>query len=114
MGAMLLLLLGIGLMGYFFLGTLKEVMTWVGSLPSRMVKNDIETRFTESITRIVSTNGDILEVATLETNETVTRYDIKTLFSEFIYLGHHRLGNPHARGLSLSHQAVRWLAAPCE
>lgn len=83
----LLLLLVIGILGFFFLGTLKEIMAWAGDLPARMVKSDIETRFTESITRIVSTNGDILEVATLETNETVTRFDIKTLFNELVYLG---------------------------
>jgi len=85
--AALLLLLVIGILGFFFLGTLKGIMSWASDLPTRMVKSDIETRFTESITRIISTNGDILEVATLETNETVTRFDMKSLFNGWVYLG---------------------------
>ena len=80
-------LIALGLGGWFLLGSLKEAAAWIKDLPAKLVQNDIETSFRESITKITSTNGDILEVATLETDETVTRYDMKTLFSEFVYLG---------------------------
>ena len=85
--ASLLGLIVLGLMGFFFMNSLKEVTAWLSDLPSKFVQSDIETTFRESITKITSTKGDILEVATLETNETVTRYDMKTAFSEFVYLG---------------------------
>ncbi|GEP43449.1 hypothetical protein [Brevifollis gellanilyticus] len=83
----LLGLLVMGVMSIFFLKTLKETLSMLANLPGQMVHSDIETRFKESITKISATNGDILEVATMETNETVTRYDMKTLFNEIIYLG---------------------------
>jgi hypothetical protein len=82
----LLALVVLGLTGVFFLKTLKETFSWIQDLQSKVVHNDIETRFKESITKISSTQGDILEVATLETNETITRYDMKTLF-DLVYLG---------------------------
>lgn len=83
----LLLTLVFGIISLFFLSTLKEAAAWIGELPAKLVQSEIETSFRESITKITSTNGDILEVATLETNETVTRYDIKTVFNELVYLG---------------------------
>lgn len=83
----LLGLIVLGFLSYFFMSSLKEVTAWLSDLPSKFVQSDIETSFRESITKITSTKGDILEVATLETNETVTRYDMKTAFSEFVYLG---------------------------
>lgn len=85
--AMILGLIALGLGGWFLLGSLKEAATWIKDLPAKLVQNDIETNFRETINKITSTNGDILEVATLETDETVTRYDMKTAFSEFVYLG---------------------------
>ncbi len=83
----LLLTLALGILGFFFLSSLKKAAAWVSDLPTKLVQSDIETSFRESITKITSTNGDILEVATLETNETVTRYDMKTALSEMVYLG---------------------------
>lgn len=83
----LLLTIALGLLGYFFTTSLKEASSWLSDLPSKLVQSDIETTFRESITKITSTKGDILEVATLETNETVTRYDMRTALSEFVYLG---------------------------
>jgi hypothetical protein len=83
----LLSLLMLGITGFFFIHTLKEAVSWLRELPSKLVQQDIETSFRESITKITSTKGDILEVATLETHETVTRYDMKTALSEMVYLG---------------------------
>lgn len=82
-----LLALVLGIISLFFFSALKEAAVWVSELPKKLVQSEIETSFRESITKITSTNGDILEVATLETNETVTRYDMKTAFNEMVYLG---------------------------
>ena len=83
----LLGLLGLGVASWFFLGALKEAGAWLRELPGRLVEQDISTTFRESITRITATQGDVLEVATLETDETVTRFDMKTAFNELVYLG---------------------------
>jgi hypothetical protein len=83
----LLGLLGLGTAAWFFLGALREAGAWLRELPGRLVGQDISTTFRESITRITATHGDVLEVATLETDETVTRFDMKTAFNELVYLG---------------------------
>lgn len=49
-------------------------------------KTNVDVLFRESITRILPTQGDALEVAVLETNDTLTRRDTKTLF-DLLYLG---------------------------
>lgn len=49
-------------------------------------QRSISESFQESVRRIASTNGDVLELATLETEETITRFDTRTLF-DAIYLG---------------------------
>lgn len=49
-------------------------------------KQTLTEAFHESIRRVLSTNGDVLELATLESEETVTRFDSKTLF-DVVYLG---------------------------
>ncbi len=56
---------------------------WVGELQDRQINES----FRETVTRIASTDGDVLEVATLETDETVTKMDMKTLFNNTVYLG---------------------------
>lgn len=56
---------------------------WVGTLQNQ----EINENFRELITKITSTEGDVLEVATLETDETVTKMDMKTLFNNTVYLG---------------------------
>ncbi len=43
--------------------------------------------FRESLIRVIPTHGDILELATLEMDETITRYDMKTLAGNWLYLG---------------------------
>lgn len=65
----------------------KEGVDWVRELPGKLTSEDITVLFRESVTRIASTDGDVLEVATLETDETVTKYDMRTALSNLIYLG---------------------------
>ena len=60
---------------------------WVRETVSQVQNQEINESFRESITQIVSTNGEVLEVAMLETDETVTKMDMKTLFNNTVYLG---------------------------
>lgn len=59
-------------------------MKW---LTEHFQKRSISESFRENVKRIASTQGDVLELATLDTEETVTKYDTKTLFNDAIYLG---------------------------
>lgn len=56
-------------------------------LAEHFQKQTITEVFRENVRRIASTNGDVLELATLESEETITRFDSKSLFNEAIYLG---------------------------
>lgn len=58
-------------------------MKW---LAAQFQKQTISESFRESVRRISSTNGDVLELATLETEEIVNRFDSKSLFDTF-YMG---------------------------
>lgn len=71
-------------MAWKFMDFAKRGLAWMGST---MVTQDINQTFRQSVTEIVSTEGDILEVSTMQTDETVTNYDMKTLFDRTIYLG---------------------------
>ncbi|MBL9132733.1 MAG: hypothetical protein JNG86_16115 [Verrucomicrobiaceae bacterium] len=62
-------------------------LTWLASLPERLQNHKITDTFRQEVTRITSTEGDVLEIATMETVETVTKSDTKTLFDDIIYLG---------------------------
>ncbi len=73
-----------GIVTWKFMDLVKDGLAWMSQ---GLVTQDINETFRQSVTRIVSTNGDILEVATLETDETVTKYDVKTLFNQTVYLG---------------------------
>lgn len=55
-------------------------------LAEHFQKQTISESFRENVKRILSTNGDVLELATMETEETVTRFDSKTVF-DIVYLG---------------------------
>jgi len=55
-------------------------------LAEHFQQRSITEVFRENVRRIVSTNGDVLELATLETEETVTKFDTKTLL-DVVYLG---------------------------
>ncbi len=59
-------------------------MKW---LAEHFQKQTISHSFRENVRRIASTQGDVLELATLDTEETVTKYDTKTLFNDAVYLG---------------------------
>lgn len=56
-------------------------------LAEHFQKQTITESFRENVKRIASTQGDVLELATMETEETVTKYDTKTLFNDAVYLG---------------------------
>ncbi|WP_395749742.1 hypothetical protein [Prosthecobacter sp.] len=56
-------------------------------LAEHFQKHTIAHTFRENVRRIVSTHGDVLELATLDSEETVTKYDTKTLFNDAVYLG---------------------------
>lgn len=59
-------------------------MKW---LTEHFQKQTITEVFHENVRRIASTHGDVLELATLETEESVTKFDTKSLFNESVYLG---------------------------
>jgi hypothetical protein len=59
-------------------------MKW---LAEHFQKQTISHTFRENVRRIASTQGDVLELATMDTEETVTKYDTKTLFNDAVYLG---------------------------
>ncbi|WP_395745014.1 hypothetical protein [Prosthecobacter sp.] len=56
-------------------------------LAANFQKQTITESFRENVRRIASTHGDVLELATLDTEETVTKFDTKTLFNDALYLG---------------------------
>jgi hypothetical protein len=59
-------------------------MAW---LSGRLQSHQITDTFRQEVTRISSTEGDVLEIATMETIETVTRSDTMTLFDDLFHLG---------------------------
>lgn len=68
-------------------GLIKSGMQVLSELPIKFQSQHITETFRESLTRIDSSNGDILELATLESDETITKFDMRTLFNDVIYLG---------------------------
>lgn len=80
----LLFLISGGLVAWKFADLTQLGLAW---LNSKLVTQNINESFRQSVIRIASTDGDILEVATMETDETVTKYDMKTLFNQTVYLG---------------------------
>ncbi|TDU66056.1 hypothetical protein EI77_03793 [Prosthecobacter fusiformis] len=84
-GMMLLFILLIGgFLVWKFVDVAKEGLAWMGT---NFVTQDINQTFRQSVTEIASNQGDILEVSTMQTDETVTNYDMKTLFNQTVYLG---------------------------
>lgn len=77
--------------GWFFIGEASSLMKrglgWLKSLPTAVESRHITEVFRESITRIEPTHGDVLELATLESDETVAKFDMKSLFGSTLYLG---------------------------
>lgn len=58
-------------------------MKW---LAEHFQQSTITESFQESVRRIASTNGDVLELATMDLEEAITRFDTKALFDTF-YIG---------------------------
>jgi hypothetical protein len=69
------------------LSTADKGMDFLKSLPEKFQSHHITETFLSTITQITPTNGDILEVAVVERDESVSRFDMKTLFNDLIYLG---------------------------
>jgi hypothetical protein len=59
----------------------------LGGLPSKFLSQHITQTFREEYIKVTPTQGDILEVATLEMTETITSYDMKSAFGNLLYLG---------------------------
>lgn len=58
-----------------------------GGLPSKFLSQHITQTFREEYIKVTPTQGDILEVATLEMTETITSHDVKSAFGNLLYLG---------------------------
>ncbi len=65
----------------------RDFFGFLGGLPAKFQTQTITHSFKESLIRVDGTQGDILEVATLEMSETLTDYDIKTALGNIVYLG---------------------------
>jgi hypothetical protein len=70
-----------------FEGLIRDGVDWFGTLTKRVVTRDLTETFRQSVTEISSTNGDILEVAVMRTDETVSRQDAKSVFNNMLSLG---------------------------
>lgn len=80
-----------GIMGWKFLdassGVANRGLSLLESLPEKFQAQHITQTFRESVTRIEPTRGDILELVTMESDETISKYDMKTMFNDIVYLG---------------------------
>jgi hypothetical protein len=70
-----------------FEGLIRDGVDWFGMFSERMVSRNLTETFRQSVTEISSTNGDILEVAVMRTDETVSRHDAKSVFNDMLSLG---------------------------
>lgn len=82
-----LLLLGGGFALWLLAGMARDGFQWLALLPEKMTSNLVTESLRQSVTEIASTGGDVLEVATLQTDETVTKTDSLGLFRDTIPLG---------------------------
>ena len=84
-------LLILGIIGWKFLDVslagLRNGFGLLGGLPEKFQAHRVTETFRESLTRITPTNGDVLELAVVESDETITKFDMKTLFNDTVYLG---------------------------
>lgn len=60
---------------------------WLHRLGESLESRSVEETFREIVTRVISTEGEVLELATIETVETFTRSDSRSLFGDLLYLG---------------------------
>ena len=84
------LLIG-GLLAWKFIGESARIVRsagdWLHRLSEGLQSRSIEETFREIVTRVISTEGDVLELSTIETVETFTRSDSRSLFGDLVYLG---------------------------
>jgi hypothetical protein len=85
-GTLALTLLAVVIIGGIVVWKVVDAGFGLKWLAEHFQKSSITEVFRENVRRIVSTNGDVLELATLESEETVTKFDSKTLF-DVVYLG---------------------------
>ena len=81
------LMLTTGALVWFFLDTIKSGALWLRDLTGHLTHQQITETFRQSVTEIISTNGDTLEVAMMQTDETLTKVDMKTAFNDLLNLG---------------------------
>lgn len=84
-------LLILGIVAWKFLASsfdlAKHGASLLAGLPEKFQSQHITQTFRESLVKVTPTQGDILEVATVESDETITKYDMKTAFNDIVYLG---------------------------
>lgn len=59
----------------------------LGGLPTKFLNQHITQTFREEFIKVTPTQGDILELSTLEMTETITSHDMKSAFGNLLYLG---------------------------
>ncbi len=69
------------------LNKVKETATAFAARPDKFESTQISHTFHEQLASISPTHGDVLEVATAERDETLTKYDMKSLLFNTVYLG---------------------------
>ena len=68
-------------------GLAKRGTDWLAGLGGALETRTITETFEDAVTRIASSQGDILELATVEARETLSRYDMRSAFNDIVYLG---------------------------
>jgi hypothetical protein len=88
-GVAALIILGIVASKFLFVATdaVKGGMKVLSELPLKFQSQHITQTFRESITQITPTKGDVLELAVLESDETIAKFDMRTVFNDLLYLG---------------------------
>jgi len=80
-----------GLLAWFLIERVAGAARGMGNLlhemADRLHTRNVEETFRERITQVVSTEGDILELAQVEAEESFTRADSRSLFGDMVYLG---------------------------
>jgi len=66
---------------------LSETGQWLQSVGDRMHSRSVTETFRERLIQVTSTEGDVLELAVLEMEETFSRADSRSLLGEMLYLG---------------------------
>jgi hypothetical protein len=77
----------VGIISYTVLRGIDKFGSLLGFAKGAGTQQTITDTFRETIRKVTGTQGDILEVATLEADETFTRMDARTLAWNLIYLG---------------------------